>query len=267
MPSGDRLPRPRRDQQVPGIRFERPHWEAGAVVAGVDEVGRGPWAGPVTFGAVILPTDRRIYRLRDSKLLPASERERLAARVRERAVGVAIGHASNDEIDAIGLSAAMRNAARRAVEALPLRPDVLLIDGNWDMLAGYGTRNELLVKGDARCASIAAASIVAKVARDAIMTQAHESFPVYDFASNKGYAVPAHLAALERHGPCRLHRRSWNPIARMLQPSLFPVACPQPEPDATSSARAGVGAGDLTEAAFATPGSGADASDRGATCA
>ena len=238
MPSGDRLPRTPRDRQVPGIRVERRHWATGAVVAGIDEVGRGPWAGPVTFGAVILPTDRRIYRLRDSKLLPPSERERLAARVHERALGVGIGHASNDEIDTLGLSSAMRNAARRAVEALPLRPDVLLIDGNWDMLAGYGTTNELLVKGDARCASIAAASIVAKVTRDSIMTKAHEHFPVYDFASNKGYAVPAHLAALERHGPCRLHRRSWNPIARMLQPSLFPAPF-QPEVDEPTSTGAG----------------------------
>jgi ribonuclease HII len=201
---------------VPGLTAERPHWEAGRIVAGVDEVGRGAWAGPVTYAAVVLPTDRRMYKLRDSKLLPPPERERLAARIHGFAVGVGLGQASNDEIDQLGMSAAMQLAARRAVDALPCRPDALLLDGNWDFLADYGTRNETLVRGDGRSASIAAASIVAKVARDAQLVDADPDHPAYAFASNKGYPAPTHRRALADHGPCRLHRRSWAPIAALL---------------------------------------------------
>jgi ribonuclease HII len=209
---------------VPGVRHERVHWDLGATVAGVDEVGRGAWAGPVTYAAVVLPRDRRIYKLRDSKLLAPAERERLAARVREVALAVGIGHAGNDEIDRLGMSEAMRRAARRAVDALPLRPDVLLLDGNWDFLAGYGTHNERLVRGDSRSVSIAAASIVAKVTRDALLVDADPGYPAYAFASNKGYPSPDHVAALRDHGPCALHRRSWAPIAQLDQPSLFDAA-------------------------------------------
>jgi ribonuclease HII len=218
--------RRRRRAPVPGIHHERPHWDAGAVVAGVDEVGRGAWAGPVTYAAVVLPRDRRMYKLRDSKLLPPPERERLAARLGTFALGIGIGHAGNDEIDRLGMSEAIRRAARRAVDALPLRPDVLLIDGNWDFLAGYGTHNERLVHGDSRSASIAAASIVAKVTRDRLMVEACPGYPAYAFSSNKGYPSPGHVAALDRHGPCSLHRRSWAPIAGLDQLTLFGRALP-----------------------------------------
>jgi ribonuclease HII len=214
-------PARRRRVPVPGVRHEQRHWAEGAVVAGVDEVGRGAWAGPVTYAAVVLPQDRRVYKLRDSKVLPPAERERLTARLRSVALGIGIGHASNAEIDRLGMSAAMRLAARRAVDALPERPDVLLLDGNWDFLAGYGTRNELLVRGDAHCASIAAASIVAKVTRDRLMVAAHDEHPDYAFDDNKGYPAPAHRDALDRVGPCLLHRSSWAPIAALLQPQLF----------------------------------------------
>jgi ribonuclease HII len=213
--------RRRRRVPVPGIRHERPHWDAGAIVAGVDEVGRGAWAGPVTYAAVVLPRDRRMYKLRDSKVLPPPERERLADRLHGFALAVGIGHAGNDEIDRLGMSEAMRRAARRAVDALPLRPDVLLLDGNWDFLAGYGTHNERIVRGDGRSASIAAASIVAKVARDRLMVEADPGYPAYAFASNKGYPAPDHVAALDRFGPCPLHRRSWAPIAGLDQLTLF----------------------------------------------
>jgi ribonuclease HII len=213
--------RARRRVSVPGVRHEQRHWAAGAVVAGVDEVGRGAWAGPVTYAAVVLPSDRRVYKLRDSKVLAPGERERLTGRLRAVALGIGIGHASNAEIDQLGMSAAMRLAARRAVDALPERPDVLLLDGNWDFLAGYGTVNELLVRGDGRCASIAAASIVAKVTRDRLMVAAHDDHPAYAFADNKGYPAPAHVDALERVGPCGLHRSSWAPIAALRHPRLF----------------------------------------------
>lgn len=206
---------------VPGIRLERAYWEAGTVVAGVDEVGRGAWAGPVTVGAVVLPTDRRIYKLRDSKLLTPGERERLAARLAEAGACIAVAHASNQEIDRLGMSAAMRLAARRAVDALPVAPRALLLDGKWDFMSDYGTDNRMLVRGDAHCASIAAASIVAKVTRDALMRAADPAHPAYGFVSNKGYPAPIHRRALLEHGPCVLHRRSWAPIAGLVQPALF----------------------------------------------
>jgi ribonuclease HII len=193
------------------------------VVAGVDEVGRGAWAGPVTCAAVVLPTDRRLYGLRDSKRLSPTQRGRLDARIRASAVTLGIGEASNEEIDSNGMSAALRLAARRALDALAVRPDVVLLDGNWDFLADYGTRNETIVRGDDRCASIAAASIVAKVHRDAAMAAAAEHHPAYAFDANKGYPSPSHRQALGAVGPCVLHRASWAPIAALAQGRLFDV--------------------------------------------
>ena len=197
---------------VPGIEHERRWWSQGARVAGVDEVGRGAWAGPVTFAAVVLPSDRRMYKLRDSKMLDAARREELAARLRVFAECIGVGHATNTEIDALGMSEAMRRAAMRAVQALPVVPDVYLVDGNWNMLSAVDQPVETIVHGDARCASIAAASIVAKVIRDRMMTEHCPSYPRYVFSSNKGYPSPPHVAALDRYGPCTLHRHSWAPI-------------------------------------------------------
>jgi ribonuclease HII len=205
---------------VPGVTHERPWWQRGALVAGVDEVGRGAWAGPVTFAAVVLPSDRRMYKLRDSKVLDAPRREELADRLTSFAVGIGIGHAGNDEIDALGMSDAMRLAASRAVAQLPVRPEAFLVDGNWNMLPGVDQPVELIVHGDARSASIAAASIVAKVTRDALMRAACPTYPRYVFSSNKGYPSPPHVAALDRHGPCRLHRHSWAPIRARSTPRL-----------------------------------------------
>lgn len=215
-PSGkvQRLP------SVPGLRLEQAFWNDGAVVAGVDEVGRGAWAGGTTYAAVVLPSDRRMYKLRDSKVLDPARREQLAARLEEFALAIGIGHASNVEIDRLGMSDAIRLAARRAVDALEVRPDVLLLDGNWDFLAGYGTHNERVVHGDAHSASIAAASIVAKVTRDREMVEVAGTFPHYQFHRNKGYPSPVHRAALAEHGPCDLHRRSWSPVAAAETPVL-----------------------------------------------
>jgi ribonuclease HII len=196
--------RRRRLPDVPGVRFER------------------AWAGPVTYAAVVLPSDRRMYKLRDSKVLDARRREELAARVAEFALAVCIGEASNAEIDQLGMTEAIRLAARRAMDGLSVRPDVCLIDGNWDFLAGYGTHNERIVGGDAHSASIAAASVVAKVHRDAGMTEQCPAFPVYRFSSNKGYPSPDHKASLRAHGPCELHRQSWAPIRACAQGQLWP---------------------------------------------
>lgn len=215
--SSARPARPARRRPTPGrpprLDAEQRWWAEGAVVAGVDEVGRGAWAGPVTYAAVVLPRHRRLHRLRDSKLLWPDERERLTDRLAERALAIGVGWASNDEIDRDGMSPAMQRAAARAVDDLALAPDVLLLDGAWDFLAGYGTINETWVDGDARCASVAAASVVAKVARDAWMRDTAPAWPAFGFADNKGYPTPTHLAGLDRWGPCPLHRRTWTPVA------------------------------------------------------
>ncbi|MGH8932985.1 MAG: ribonuclease HII [Egibacteraceae bacterium] len=207
--------RRKRLPDVPGLAYERDWWAEGAVVAGVDEVGRGAWAGPVTYGAVVLPADRRMYKLRDSKMLDPQRRSELAARIMDFALAASIGHASSDEIDAMGMTEAMRLAARRAVSGLPVRPDVCLLDGNWDFLAGVGTHNERIIHGDARSASIAAASIVAKVTRDQLMTDACPTYPLYGFSRNKGYPSPEHQGSLRSLGPCPLHRHSWAPIVAL----------------------------------------------------
>lgn len=190
------------------------------MVAGIDEVGRGAWAGPVTYAAVVLPSDRRMYKLRDSKMLDQGRREELHARLQDFALGIGIAHATNAAIDHDGMSPAMQQAAARALDALPVRPDVVLVDGNWDFLAGHDVPRELIVHGDAHSATIAAASIIAKVTRDRLMTDAAEDFPAYDFASNKGYPAPVHVQALTDVGPCALHRHSWAPIANLRQTRL-----------------------------------------------
>jgi ribonuclease HII len=202
---------------VPGFRHERRYRTAGNRVAGVDEVGRGAWAGPVTVAAVILDDEPPIPGLRDSKALAPATRERLAEHIHTRAIAVGVGEASNREIDAVGLTAALRLAGMRAVAVLAPSADVLLIDGDRDFLADAGTQNEVIVRGDAVSASIAAASIVAKVHRDARMRRFAEDHPAYDLASNKGYGAPRHAAALEAHGPCALHRHTWAPVASRRQ--------------------------------------------------
>lgn len=203
------------------MAYEQPFLADGARVAGLDEVGRGAWAGPLTVGAVILDPSDVPDGLRDSKRLTPDRRATLAGMLAERAT-IGIGEVEVEELDRIGLAAALRIAARRAVAALPARPDAVLLDGTVDLLAGSGLVTRCLVGGDDRSASIAAASIAAKVHRDTRMVAAHTPYPRYGFASHKGYASPAHRAALQEHGPCALHRHSWRPIQDLVarQPSL-----------------------------------------------
>jgi ribonuclease HII len=183
-------------------------WAEGReVVVGIDEVGRGAWAGPLTLAAVVLPRDRRVYGVRDSKQLTERRREALFDRVKDWCDAVGVGHASQEECDALGMSEAQRLAARRALEELGVVPDAVLVDGRWDFVGGGTTRT--IVRGDATCLSIAAASIVAKVSRDRIMRDAAEHHPGYDFDQNKGYPCPRHKLALKGYGPTPLHRRSW----------------------------------------------------------
>ena len=180
-------------------------------VAGVDEVGRGPLAGPVVAAAVILPPGFDPAGINDSKKLSPAARERAAARISgAAAIGIAI--VGPDEIDRLNIHRATLVAMTRAVAALPVRPAHVLIDGKF--LPPLDFPATAVVGGDRQSLSIAAASIVAKVARDRIMVAAAESYPAYDWASNKGYSAPRHLAALAEHGPTPLHRRSFAPVAR-----------------------------------------------------
>ena len=209
--------------RAPGLRVERNLWSSGAdVVAGVDEVGRGSWAGPLTVAAVVANADTRIYKVRDSKMLKASERESLHDRIVAWARAVSVGHATVAECTELGMADAQRLAARRAMNGLGLSVDHVLVDGSWDFVtsrpdAAGGTDADrddgpavtTIVRGDASSLSIAAASVVAKVTRDRLMVAAAERYPAYWFASNKGYPCPRHVAALAAWGPCAIHRRRW----------------------------------------------------------
>jgi ribonuclease HII len=189
------------------------------VVCGVDEAGRGPLAGPVYAAAVILDPARRVNGLADSKVLTAERRELLAGRIRERAVAWAVAFASVEEIDAINIFRASLLAMRRAVEALSVAPQEALIDGTH--CPELACRARAIVDGDASHKAISAASILAKTARDAEMTRLHERYPHYGFDKHKGYSTPEHLESLQRHGPCEIHRRSFEPVRVFFQKDLF----------------------------------------------
>ena len=189
-------------------------WDTAGLIAGVDEAGRGPLMGPVVAAAVILDPDRIPKGLRDSKLLSAARRESLAAEIHETAQ-VCIAHASVEEIDRLNILHASLLAMERAVAGLAVSPAWCLIDGN-RLPPGLRHRAQALVKGDARCLSIAAASIVAKVARDAIMVDLAQQHPGYGWERNAGYPVPAHLTALLNLGVTPWHRRSFKPVHNIL---------------------------------------------------
>jgi ribonuclease HII len=176
-------------------------------VVGVDEVGRGAWAGPISVGAAVLPADRRVYKVRDSKALTEDEREQLFDRIAGWCAAWAVGHATQEECDELGMADAQRLAARRAIAGLGVTPDAVLVDGNWDFVGLANTRR--IIRGDATCLSISAASILAKVTRDRLMRAEAEHFPAYDFDRNKGYPCPRHKAALAGWGPTSIHRRTW----------------------------------------------------------
>ena len=193
---------------APKLTVERSCWDAGEqVVVGIDEVGRGAWAGPLTIGAVILPQVGRVNGIRDSKLLTPAQREQLFDRIDQWSLAWSVGHASEKECDELGMSDAQRLATRRAIEGLPLTPDRVLLDGNWNYIDYLPSTT--LVKGDRTCLSIAAASIMAKVVRDRMMVEAAEHHPAYGFDGNKGYPAPDHVMALAGYGPSAIHRRSW----------------------------------------------------------
>jgi len=189
-------------------------WHPPGLVAGVDEAGRGPLAGPVVAAAVILDDLQPIAGLADSKTLSAARRERLFDEIRAKALCCSIGQASVGEIDQLNILQATLLAMQRAVQGLRLKPVRVLVDGN--RLPRLDVPADAIVKGDARVAAIAAASILAKVTRDRWCMQLHAQYPQYGFAVHKGYGTRAHLMALQAHGACPEHRRSFAPVARVL---------------------------------------------------
>ena len=181
------------------------------LMAGVDEAGRGPLAGPVVAAAVILDDKKRILGLNDSKVLTPLQRDKLYDKIREKALCCAVGMASVQEIDELNIFHATMLAMKRAVEALRLKPVKVLVDGN--RLPKLDVLSEAIVDGDAKIKSISAASIIAKVTRDRMLLELHAQFPQYGFAAHKGYSTPEHLEALRVHGPCVHHRRHFAPVA------------------------------------------------------
>jgi ribonuclease HII len=204
------------------------------VIVGIDEVGRGAWAGPLMVGAAVLPRDRRVNGVRDSKMLTERERERLFDRVAGWCDTWAVGVASQEECDEMGMADAQRLAARRAIEALTITPDIAVVDGTWNFVGPYVAKVEMRVKADRTCLSVAAASVLAKVTRDRLMRDQSASYPHWSFDTNKGYPCPVHKTALQGYGPSAIHRRTWvfmdnyvpwtgaPRIIRPEQPTLFP---------------------------------------------
>lgn len=188
-----------------------------SLVAGTDEAGRGPLAGPVVAAAVILPPEPRIVGLRDSKAVPSEQREALYCEIQDIALAMEVAVIHPDVIDSINILQASLLAMRQCVHALSLKPSVVIVDGNQKPRTGF--LEHCVIKGDSLSASVMAASIVAKVTRDQIMMEAHELYPVYGFNEHKGYGAQKHLEAIQKHGPCPLHRRSFDPIRSMACPN------------------------------------------------
>ncbi len=212
--------------RVPDLAVERALWRAGVgLVAGIDEVGRGPLAGPVAAGAVVLPRIDRITKqfrwlrgVRDSKQLTADAREELSGYIWKHALAAGVAFVSVSVIDRIGIAEASRQAWLGAVSELSVKPAHLLLDAF--QLPACRLPQTAVIDGDEKIMSVACASIIAKVARDRLMAEQHTWYPGYGFVTNKGYATPEHFAALDRLGPCQLHRRSFSPVKEMVTPRL-----------------------------------------------
>ncbi|TVR24874.1 MAG: ribonuclease HII [Ilumatobacter sp.] len=196
--------------RAPTRQIEQELWALGhEMIVGIDEVGRGAWAGPLAVGAAIVPRDRRVNGIRDSKLLTERDRERLFERIAEWCVAWGVGTASEIECDALGMAAAQRLATQRALDGLGVVPHAAVSDGTWDFITPLVPVVEMRVKADRHCLSVAAASILAKVVRDREMRQSAEHYPAWSFDTNKGYPCPLHKAALQAYGPSAIHRRTW----------------------------------------------------------
>ncbi|HEY4485593.1 MAG TPA: ribonuclease HII [Nitrospiria bacterium] len=207
-----RVSRSQLPQAVDRLYFEREAYERGfRSLAGLDEAGRGPLAGPVVASAVVLPSGALFPGLRDSKKLTAGQRERFYEEISREARGIGIGTVGPEVIDAINILEATRLAMKQALSALPVLPDYLLIDAM--TLPDVGIAQHGLVRGDDLSQTIAAASVIAKVTRDRLMLEYDRRYPQYNFRSHKGYGTAEHLLALKEHGPCPIHRRSFRRVA------------------------------------------------------
>jgi ribonuclease HII len=208
-----------------GLDFSSPF----DIICGVDEAGRGPLAGPVVAAAVIFdPAKPRINGLDDSKALSAKRREELYEKIVDRALAFCIASASVEEIDTINILHASMLAMKRAVEGLSVAPTLVKVDGN--RCPTLSIRSEAVIGGDALIKQISAASILAKVTRDRMLVELHETFPMYGFATHSGYGTPQHLKALKQHGPCEHHRRSFAPVREahaLFFGSVLPVIAPE----------------------------------------
>jgi ribonuclease HII len=210
------------------LKYEKELWERGfEFIAGVDEAGIGPLAGPVVSSAVILPRDCKLRELDDSKLLDQTTRENLARQIKENAIAWATGVAEVDEIDRLNIYHAGLLAMRRAVESLKLPPHYILVDAR--TIPGCSVEQRGIICGDRLSASIAAASIIAKTTRDAMMAELDEKYPGYGFASHKGYSTPGHFQMLQKLGASPIHRRSFRPVREALglepiQDQLFDIS-------------------------------------------
>lgn len=197
-------------KRAPTREIEKQLWARGCeVVVGIDEVGRGAWAGPLMVGAAVVPVDTRVNGVRDSKLLSEARREELFDRIADWCVSWSVGSVSHDECDQLGMSAAQKLAARRAVDGLSVVPDAAVTDGRWDFVSPAVGTVELAVKADLRCLSVATASVLAKVVRDREMRRLADDYPHWSFDTNKGYPCPLHKASLHGYGPSAIHRRTW----------------------------------------------------------
>jgi ribonuclease HII len=206
--------------------YERALWDCGVLrVAGVDEAGMSPLAGPVSAAAVVFAPGSRIPGIDDSKKLDAQLRDRLAPEIRQTALVWSVGFADVEEIDKLNVYWASRLAMQRAIDGLSARPEHVLIDGR--RLKGLEISQQAIIRGDSKSMSIAAASILAKTARDALMQKLDAEYPGYGFATHKGYPAPEHRAALKRLGPCPIHRRSFAPVREALG---LPPLPPWPDP-------------------------------------
>jgi len=201
----------RKRQKAPGLEEEHRLSKNGFKnIAGLDEAGRGALSGPIVAAACILNDDKRLYKIRDSKLLDSKKRETLAKRIKQQAKAYSFGVVENSEIEKFGLHKAGLLALKRAVEKLKIKPDFILID--YYKVPDIFIPQKAIIKGDSVCASIAAASILAKVYRDNLMRQLAKRYPGYFFEENKGYGTKKHLEALKKLGPCKIHRRNFAPV-------------------------------------------------------
>lgn len=195
---------------IPSFKIEQELYKKGVkLICGIDEVGRGAWAGPLVVGAVILRTDKKIYKVRDSKTLTLKNREKLLPIILENIWDYAVGEVSNKEIDKFGLSRAIKLAGKRCLENLKLIPEIVLLDGKWNYLSEE-IEVKTIVGGDKKSSSIAAASIVAKVTRDRLLVMQHKKYPHYNFHKNKGYGTKEHQETIRKHGLSKIHRKSYN---------------------------------------------------------